>query len=116
MRSETRLYLYYICAAIPRRYNKKTNSLSVLQTIRMSLVYGYTLISSAQDARHYRILSCPISGLQALVLVRPPSLSSSSSSTAYVAAAVAAGSFYDPDDAPGLAHLVEHLVFLGSHN
>jgi nardilysin len=82
-------------------------------------VYGYTLISSAQDARHYRILSCPISGLQALVLVRPPSLSSSSSSsssTAYVAAAVAAGSFYDPDDAPGLAHLVEHLVFLGSHN
>lgn len=38
------------------------------------------------------------------------------SSTSYVSMAVRAGHFYDPNDCQGLAHLLEHMLFMGSRH
>lgn len=80
----------------------------------MVLVWAQEPDHALEDDRNYRVLHLP-SGLQCLIVIRPSQHSNPNTSTiAYVAAAVAAGSFYDPPEALGLAHLVEHLVFLGS--
>lgn len=49
-------------------------------------------------------------GLRVLVHCNPQSTSS------YVSLSVRAGHFYDPDDCHGLAHLLEHMLFMGSRH
>ena len=38
------------------------------------------------------------------------------SDTSYVSLSVRAGHFYDPEDCQGLAHLLEHMLFMGSRH
>lgn len=65
------------------------------------------IIHSSHDKSKYRHLTLP-NGLQAL-LVSDATLDKSSA-----ALNVNIGNFYDPEDLPGLAHFLEHLLFLGT--
>ena len=65
------------------------------------------LIVSPTDKRQYQQLVLP-NGLRC-TLVHDPS-----SRTSSAAMAVAAGHFQDPADAQGLAHFLEHMLFLGT--
>lgn len=66
-----------------------------------------TLIKSPNDDRHYSALMLD-NGLQ-VVLVSDPA-----SEVAAVSLAVGAGSYHDPDSQLGLAHYLEHMLFLGT--
>jgi hypothetical protein len=61
------------------------------------------------DRREYRILNLS-NGIE-VILVKMPE---GQSSKAAVSVAVGAGSMHEPDDLGGLAHFVEHCVFLGN--
>jgi nardilysin len=67
------------------------------------------LIVGKSDNREYKFLTLP-NGMEA-ILVRVPE---GQSSKAAVSVAVNAGSMSEPDDFGGLAHFVEHCVFLGN--
>lgn len=60
------------------------------------------------DTRKYHHLTLPSNGLDVMLV------QDTSAETSAAAVTVAAGQFQDPVDFPGLAHLVEHMVFLGS--
>ncbi|WP_049631845.1 insulinase family protein [Cellvibrio sp. pealriver] len=66
-----------------------------------------TITKSPNDDRQYAALMLP-NGLQ-VVLVSDPSLENSSASLA-----VGVGSAHDPKDQLGLAHYLEHMLFLGT--
>ena len=59
------------------------------------------------DDRKYRVIKLP-NELEAL-LVHDPDTDKASASVS-----VDAGSFSDADDMPGMAHAVEHLLFMGT--
>ena len=61
----------------------------------------------ALDDRSYRVIELP-NKLEAL-LVHDPTTDKSSASVN-----VNVGSFSDADDMPGMAHAVEHLLFMGT--
>lgn len=63
--------------------------------------------ASPEDSRQYKTVRLS-NGLKVLVVHVPDA------SQAAAAVAVNAGHFQDPDDTPGLAHFLEHMVFLGS--
>ena len=63
--------------------------------------------SSPEDPRQYKMVRLQ-NGLTVLVVHVPDA------NQAAAAVAVNAGHFQDPDDTPGLAHFLEHMVFLGS--
>ncbi len=60
------------------------------------------------DTRKYHHLTLPSNGLEVMLV------QDIAAETSAAAVTVAAGQFQDPVDFPGLAHLVEHMVFLGS--
>ncbi len=66
-----------------------------------------TIIKSPNDKREYRYTVLD-NGIRAVLVSYPQS------DTASVAIAVNAGSNENPDEWPGLAHLLEHTLFLGS--
>ncbi len=66
-----------------------------------------TIIKSPNDDRQYGALMLP-NGLQ-VVLVSDPSLENSAASLA-----VGVGSAHNPKDQLGLAHYLEHMLFLGT--
>lgn len=66
-----------------------------------------TIIKSPNDDRQYAAMLLP-NGLQ-VVLVSDPSLENSAASLA-----VGVGSAHDPIDQQGLAHYLEHMLFLGT--
>uniref|UniRef100_A0A2M3ZGB7 Insulin-degrading enzyme n=1 Tax=Anopheles braziliensis TaxID=58242 RepID=A0A2M3ZGB7_9DIPT len=66
-----------------------------------------TIIKSVQDNRDYRGLRLP-NGLK-VVLVSDPTTDRSAA-----ALSVAVGHLSDPQEIPGLAHLCEHMLFLGT--
>lgn len=66
-----------------------------------------TIIKSPNDDRQYAAMMLP-NGLQ-VVLVSDPSLENSSASLA-----VGVGSAHNPEDQLGLAHYLEHMLFLGT--
>jgi nardilysin len=70
---------------------------------------GSPIISSLSDKREYRIITLE-NGIEA-VLVKIPS---GQSSKAAISVAVKAGSMDEPDEFGGLAHFVEHCIFLGN--
>ena len=59
------------------------------------------------DDRSYRVIKLA-NGLEALVVHDPETDKSSAS------VSVDVGSFSDADDMPGMAHAVEHLLFMGT--
>lgn len=61
----------------------------------------------ALDDRSYRVIELP-NKLEAL-LVHDPETDKASASVS-----VNVGSFSDADDMPGMAHAVEHLLFMGT--
>ncbi|MCO4321996.1 insulinase family protein [Aliidiomarina quisquiliarum] len=63
--------------------------------------------ASPEDPRQYKMVQLS-NGLKVLVVHIPDA------SQAAAAVAINAGHFQDPDDTPGLAHFLEHMVFLGS--
>lgn len=65
------------------------------------------IIHSSHDKSKYRHITLP-NGLQAL-LVSDANIDKSSA-----ALNVNVGNFYDPQELPGLAHFLEHLLFLGT--
>ncbi|PJF18726.1 hypothetical protein PSACC_01469 [Paramicrosporidium saccamoebae] len=65
------------------------------------------VVKSDQDKCDYRFLTLE-NGLQAL-LISEPGLDKASA-----ALDVHVGNFYDPEDIPGLAHFLEHLLFMGT--
>lgn len=68
---------------------------------------GSIIQKSPNDDREYRAITLP-NKLQA-VLVSDPSIE-----VAAVSMAVAVGSYQDPEEQPGLAHYLEHMLFLGT--
>ena len=68
-----------------------------------------SLIKSAGDERQYRYLTLT-NGL-ACVLVSDPE-----TDKAAAAMDVNVGHFSDPEDVPGLAHFLEHMLFLGTED
>ncbi|RUO56073.1 insulinase family protein [Pseudidiomarina homiensis] len=66
------------------------------------------IIKSPTDHRHYAMVRLP-NGLRC-ALVHDPDAQQSTA-----AVAVAAGHFQDPNDTQGLAHFLEHMLFLGTH-
>ncbi len=69
---------------------------------------GLTPIKSAQDKRSYRVVELPTNKLQ-VVLIHDPE-----TDKAAAAMDVNVGHFSDPDMTPGLAHFLEHMLFLGT--
>ena len=69
------------------------------------------LVKSRNDAKEYRLLSLE-SGLEVMLVSTVHCRVSSNKAAAAVA--VQAGSFADPLEVQGLAHFVEHMVFMGS--
>jgi len=65
------------------------------------------LISSAHDNKQYRLVT--LSNQLTVLLV-----SDSTTESASAALAVNVGHFNDPEDSQGLAHLLEHMLFLGT--
>ena len=63
--------------------------------------------ASPEDPRQYKMVRLS-NGLNVLAVHIPEA------SQAAASVAVNAGHFQDPDDTPGLAHFLEHMVFLGS--
>ena len=64
-------------------------------------------IKSPNDQREYRYVVLP-NNLRALLIHAPDS------DRAAAAVSVARGSDHDPDEHPGLAHFVEHMLFIGT--
>lgn len=64
------------------------------------------LITSKHDYRQYRIVNSQ-NGLKVLLVSDPKATRSA------VAMTIAAGHFRDPDECPGLSHLLEHCLFSG---
>lgn len=71
-----------------------------------------TPVKSASDKKEYRHIKLP-NGLKAL-LIRKVEESSVSEPLAAANLTVGVGSFDDPQSVGGLAHFLEHLLFLGS--
>ncbi len=65
------------------------------------------LVTSPNDLRHY--LSLTLANQLRVLLVSDPD-----SERSAAAIAVNAGQFHDPQDRPGMAHFVEHMLFLGT--
>lgn len=57
-----------------------------------------------EDAHHFTLAN----GLRVMLCPQPDS------DTSYVSMSVRAGHFYDPNECQGLAHLLEHMLFMGS--
>ncbi|KAJ2800369.1 metalloprotease [Coemansia guatemalensis] len=70
-------------------------------------VYTGILEQSAKDKRDYRLVRLPNN----MVVI---CISDVNAKTAAVSLSVGAGSFANPSDTLGLAHLLEHMLFLGS--
>lgn len=68
---------------------------------------GAVIHKSPNDDRDYRAITLP-NNLQ-VVLVSDPTIE-----VAAVSMAVAVGSYQDPEEQPGLAHYLEHMLFLGT--
>ncbi len=68
---------------------------------------GPQIIASPNDRHHYRAITLD-NGLRATLIQDP------GASVAAAALLVQAGSNQDPDDMPGLAHFLEHMLYLGS--
>lgn len=73
----------------------------------VSQVYSGPIETSATDKCSYRYLTLP-NELKVL-LVHEPGCDKASA-----ALDVNVGSFYDPEEIPGLAHFLEHLLFMGT--
>ena len=72
------------------------------------IVHPETLIEkSPSDQNLYRALTLP-NGLRVLLASDPKSHSAAASLNVHV------GHYSDPDDLPGLAHFIEHMLFLGN--
>jgi insulysin len=68
-----------------------------------------SLTKSAGDQREYRYLT--LSNGLACILVSDPQ-----TDKAAAALDVNVGHFSDPDEVPGLAHFLEHMLFLGTED
>lgn len=88
--------LSFICYAISPRASR-----------RLVNVKGHHLITSANDKKSYRHITLD-NGLEAL-LIHDPQCTKSATSLA-----VNVGHFNDPSEREGLAHLLEHMLFLGT--
>eukprot|EP00168_Porphyra_purpurea_P016294 TRINITY_DN5225_c0_g1_i8.p1 TRINITY_DN5225_c0_g1~~TRINITY_DN5225_c0_g1_i8.p1 ORF type:complete len:1237 (+),score=430.03 TRINITY_DN5225_c0_g1_i8:245-3712(+) len=71
-------------------------------------IEGGTVQVSPLDDRRYRIVTLPSNGLRVMVVHDPKA------DKAAAALDVAVGHTSDPDDLPGLAHFLEHMLFLGT--
>ena len=67
----------------------------------------YDVIKSANDTRNYGVLELA-NGMRVLLISDPETDKSSAALDVHV------GTMSDPDDIPGLAHLCEHMLFLGN--
>src|ERR1700734_3016991 len=65
------------------------------------------IIKPLLDDREYRVLTLE-NGLQVLLISDPTTDKSAASIDVNV------GHYMDPDDMPGLAHFLEHMLFLGT--
>jgi nardilysin len=72
-----------------------------------------TPIKSEGDTKDYRLIKLP-NGLKALLIRYNEENSSESEDIAAIKVVVNIGSFNDPPNAMGLAHFLEHIVFMGS--
>jgi hypothetical protein len=93
----------------PARARRDTHNRELLAdepTIFSKVVSG-GIVKSANDHRDYRLVT--LNNSMEVVIVHDHTMSSSAA-----AVNIHAGSFWDPEDIPGLAHFLEHMLFLGS--
>ncbi|XXQ37960.1 Insulin-degrading enzyme [Plasmodiophora brassicae] len=73
----------------------------------MAAVVGVEPVKSAEDRREYRIVTLP-NDLKCILVSDPDTDKEAAAMDVQV------GHFSDPDDLPGLAHFLEHMLFLGT--
>ncbi|KAI4291690.1 insulysin [Pancytospora philotis] len=78
-----------------------------LGVLKAQLLQGEAVVKGAADANEYRTIV--LSNGIAVMLVRNPRFTK-----ACVALSVGVGSYDDPADFPGLAHFLEHMLFMGT--
>ncbi|GAB0495515.1 hypothetical protein MMPV_006817 [Pyropia vietnamensis] len=83
-------------------------ALAAASAATAATVEGGTVQTSLLDDRRYRIVTLPTNGLRVMVVSDP------AADKAAASLDVAVGHFSDPDDIPGLAHFLEHMLFLGT--
>ncbi|KAJ4939412.1 hypothetical protein JOQ06_028861 [Pogonophryne albipinna] len=71
------------------------------------------IIKSPSDPKQYRYIVLD-NGLRALLISDYSNQAPSEEKQSAAALCVGVGSFSDPNDLPGLAHFLEHMVFMGS--
>jgi secreted Zn-dependent insulinase-like peptidase len=93
----------------PRRYTGLTaiSLFALLLLIAASALGAEEIIKSPNDQRDYAAMTLE-NGLR-VVLVSDPDTDKAAASLD-----VNVGAFQDPDDRPGLAHFLEHMLFLGT--
>jgi insulysin len=75
---------------------------------KTNITLATDIIKASVDKREYRTLVLPENGLRVLLV------SDVQSKNAYAAVDVHAGSWQEPSEIPGLAHFLEHMLFLRS--
>mmetsp|Transcript_63689 Transcript_63689/g.136886 ORF Transcript_63689/g.136886 Transcript_63689/m.136886 type:complete len:1047 (+) Transcript_63689:167-3307(+) len=90
-----------------RRLRIAKNAAHVAQAVA-DVSLGAVVRRPLTDQRRYEHVTFIGNGLRVLAVQDPRA------AKAGIALAVEAGSFYDPPELPGLAHLCEHLLFLGT--
>lgn len=66
------------------------------------------VLTSTHDTLSYRYITIPINNLQVLLI------QDTDTDKAAAAMDIHVGNFQDPEDIPGLAHFLEHLLFMGT--
>eukprot|EP01031_Cornospumella_fuschlensis_P034321 gene34321-41536_t len=73
-----------------------------------ALRYDGNIIISANDKRQYRYITLAANGLPCLLVSDPTTEKSAACCDVHV------GSLSDPAEAQGLAHFLEHMLFMGT--
>ena len=76
--------------------------------LSLAFVQGCTDLIVPDDAKRSYELFTLENGMNVITISDPETLTSAASMT------VALGSMSDPEDLPGLAHFIEHMLFLGT--
>jgi len=95
-------------STMPARRNLRLNPTRVNAVEAARGTEEDKLITSPNDDRKYKLVTLPDNGLEVLLI------SDEDADSAAAAMGINCGSWCDPRDIPGMAHFLEHMMFLGT--